>query len=137
MTSCFYDGAEYSEGSEVCQEGRLMVCRFGAWEDTKRDCSLNSPVEIPYRDLEGPAEDYFHPGPVVHGLATWYAAQDSLVWSDGGAVLQGRWAQSLAACCETLPRPGLIHKIQIKEGPVVVGSCGSGKPIAVRVVIEV
>ena len=38
MTSCTFGGQEYSEGSELCQEGRIKKCVKGEWRDTSRDC---------------------------------------------------------------------------------------------------
>lgn len=32
---CEYMGAEYSEGQEVCEPEKCMVCRGGRWEDTQ------------------------------------------------------------------------------------------------------
>ncbi|BBI61746.1 hypothetical protein HSBAA_30520 [Vreelandella sulfidaeris] len=33
----FYGDNRYSEGTEICQQGRVMRC-IGAWSDTGRDC---------------------------------------------------------------------------------------------------
>lgn len=42
--TCVYDGKEFSEGSEVCQEGRVKECRGEKWIDTGRECAkIRSP----------------------------------------------------------------------------------------------
>ena len=46
--SCKYAGQDYSDGSEVCQEGRLMVCRDGNWADTGSDCDRASKETLKY-----------------------------------------------------------------------------------------
>ncbi|MGY2462299.1 hypothetical protein [Vreelandella sulfidaeris] len=38
MNTCFYGDNRYSEGTEICQQGRVMRCIGGAWSDTGRDC---------------------------------------------------------------------------------------------------
>jgi len=38
MSACKYADKEYSEGSEICQEGQVKKCVAGEWRDTDRDC---------------------------------------------------------------------------------------------------
>lgn len=59
MNTCTYGGKEYSEGSEVCQTGRVMVCHGGNWGDTGRDCTES----IPYKrndDFHGNIPQHFY-----------------------------------------------------------------------------
>lgn len=30
--SCTFEGEEYSHGSEVCKDGKCMICNDGQWE---------------------------------------------------------------------------------------------------------
>ena len=39
---CTYKDQQYSEGSEVCQEGVVKKCRGGIWESTSRNCESSS-----------------------------------------------------------------------------------------------
>jgi hypothetical protein len=36
--SCYYDGKQFSDGSEVCQSGVVKKCIDGTWADTAYDC---------------------------------------------------------------------------------------------------
>jgi Protein of unknown function (DUF1496) len=50
QASCFYQGQEYSDGSLVCQAGRLMRCNDGVWQDTGDACP---PLKAPKDPDEG------------------------------------------------------------------------------------
>ncbi len=39
-TICYYQGTPYSEGSEVCMEGFIKVCRNGEWNSTGTPCGI-------------------------------------------------------------------------------------------------
>lgn len=54
--SCTYNGIEYSEGSIVCQAGRIMKCSGNDWTDTGGNCeeieltiTSAEPHTVPYR----------------------------------------------------------------------------------------
>ena len=38
--ACEYGGVKYSEGSEICQGGRMMVCQGGTWNPTGASCAV-------------------------------------------------------------------------------------------------
>jgi hypothetical protein len=42
---CVYGGKRYSEGSYLCQSGRLLKCHAGRWEDTGQKCDTASQAD--------------------------------------------------------------------------------------------
>lgn len=121
MTTCTYGGKEYSEGSEVCQAGRVMVCRGGNWGDTGRDCSGSASVDLPRKD-ETPEIKAIKPlEHATAGTFTNYSLQRDVYWS--GDKLYGRWSTQMSSACASMGEHGYINAVQIVSGPESVGQC--------------
>ena len=50
--SCKYNGAEYSDGAEICQGTRMMRCVDGSWVPTGEDCEAMSAEAAGAKEVE-------------------------------------------------------------------------------------
>ena len=46
MTSCTFNGVEYSQGAVICSNGKELKCYGGVWSETGNTCTTTSDSEV-------------------------------------------------------------------------------------------
>ena len=133
LTTCKYDGKEYSNGSEVCQSGRVKECINGEWKDTGRDCGEKTGLEISLKQAVGDDFEKIAPLEVkTAGVYTHYTLEKNV--SEDRDKIYGYWNNSIAAVCTGAGYSAYIFKIQVKEKSFLPGTCAGNRVL--KVVIE-
>lgn len=136
MTACTFAGQEYSEGSVVCQGGRLMRCQGGNWGDTGADCDGNATAEQRQKIDEairklGIRHIAERPKECWSATSTWFAALELV--KESGGILYGPWNNSLSSACVNTGFVSAIARDALARPPQVVGSCSGFEIVMVEV----
>lgn len=116
---CSYGGQQYSDGSQICQAGRVMVCAGGNWSDTGRDCAT-TPVIVSDEDkkkIEAVLKKFPDsaelppPGQInllvntTYSLTKFVSVRNDQVW--------GQWSDSIGGACGGFGQSGYVFRVQL------------------------
>ncbi|GGY35865.1 DUF1496 domain-containing protein [Pseudoduganella albidiflava] len=135
MSMCTYAGQEYSEGSVICQGGRLMKCQGGNWGDTGASCS-NAISEEGYSKISE-ALGFLNikrvdmtPADARPVNSTWFAALELL--SENSGMYYGPWNNSFSSACVNTGFVSVIARDAMTRPPEVVGTCSGYQIVMVE-----